>query len=180
MIAIDQVWKWRVSYTGNKGMCFRAQGLIYVCESWAVWKIEHDKLAPLHYVVKIVENILNCNKNNCQNTIRLLTEKLIMKHKCKYFGHIMQSQELLEKNLILGKVEGHWKRSWQKTGGSILSLMTEALACKNSKRQLLTDSPDKGMSLGSWRVRSDWITTVYHRHCFHLKLHTETNNSMVL
>lgn len=141
------------SYTPNvevKGQLHWQQKYVFSSPRFDIWlwKIEHNKLVSLHCVVKIVDNILNCNKNNCQNTIRLLTEKLIIKQKCNYFGHIMQSQESLEKNLILGKVEGHWKRSWQKTGGSILSLMTEAWACKNSKRQLLTDSPDKGMSLG--------------------------------
>ena len=33
---------------------------------------------------------------------------------CKYFGHLMQRVESLEKTLMLGKIEGR-KRGWQRT-----------------------------------------------------------------
>ena len=35
--------------------------------------------------------------------------------KLQYFGHLMQRADSLEKTLILGKIEGRRRRSWQKT-----------------------------------------------------------------
>ena len=32
------------------------------------------------------------------------------KLKLQYFGHLMQTADLLEKSLMLGKIEGRWRR----------------------------------------------------------------------
>ena len=44
-------------------------------------------------------------------------EGLMLKLKLQYFGHLMQRAELLEKTLMLGKIEGRrrrgpWRMSW--------------------------------------------------------------------
>ena len=39
-----------------------------------------------------------------------LLEGLMLKLKCQYFGHLMQRTDLLEKTLILGKIEGRRRR----------------------------------------------------------------------
>ena len=41
-------------------------------------------------------------------------EGLILKLKLQYFGHLMQRVNSLEKNLMLGKIEGRRKNGWQK------------------------------------------------------------------
>ena len=41
-------------------------------------------------------------------------EGLMLKLKLQYFGHMMQRTELLEKILILGKIEGRKRRKQQK------------------------------------------------------------------
>ena len=38
----------------------------------------------------------------------------MLKLKLQYFGHLMQTVELLEKTLMLGKIEGRRKRRQQK------------------------------------------------------------------
>ena len=40
-------------------------------------------------------------------------EGLIFKLKLQYFGHLMGRTDSLEKTLILGKIEGRWRREWQ-------------------------------------------------------------------
>ena len=42
-----------------------------------------------------------------------LLEGLMLKLKLQYFGHLMQRADSLEKNLMLGKIEGRRKRGWQ-------------------------------------------------------------------
>ena len=42
-------------------------------------------------------------------------EGLLLKVKLKYFGHLMQRADSLEKTLILGKIEGRRRRGQQRT-----------------------------------------------------------------
>ena len=40
---------------------------------------------------------------------------LMLKLKLQYFGHLMQSTDVLEKTVMLGKTEGRRRRGWQRT-----------------------------------------------------------------
>ena len=42
-------------------------------------------------------------------------EGLMVKLKLQYFGHLMQRADLLEKTLMLAKIEGMRQRRWQRT-----------------------------------------------------------------
>ena len=42
-------------------------------------------------------------------------ERLMLKLKLQYFGHLMQRTDSLEKTLMLGKIEGRRKRGQQRT-----------------------------------------------------------------
>jgi len=41
-------------------------------------------------------------------------ERLMLKLKLQYFGHLMQGADSFEKTLMLGKIEGRRKRGWQR------------------------------------------------------------------
>ena len=41
-------------------------------------------------------------------------EGLILKLKLQYFGHLMQRADSFKKTLILGKIEGRWRRGRQR------------------------------------------------------------------
>ena len=41
-------------------------------------------------------------------------EGLMLKLKLQYFGHLMRRSDSLEKTLMLGKIEGRWRRGRQK------------------------------------------------------------------
>ena len=38
----------------------------------------------------------------------------MLKLKLQYFGHLVQRANSLEKTLMLGKIEGRWRREWQR------------------------------------------------------------------
>ena len=42
------------------------------------------------------------------------SEGLMLKLKCQYFGHVMQTVDSLEKTLMLGKTEGRRRRGQQR------------------------------------------------------------------
>ena len=66
---------------------------------------------------------------------------LMLKLKCQYFDHLMQSTNLLEKTLMLEKTEGKRRRGWQRIRwlGSITDLMAMNLS------KLLGDSKGQGL-----------------------------------
>ena len=45
---------------------------------------------------------------------RCSLEGLMLKLKLQYFGHLMQRADSLEKTLMLGKIEGRWRRGLQR------------------------------------------------------------------
>ena len=46
--------------------------------------------------------------------LEYLLEGLLLKLKLQYFGHLMRSADLLEKTLMLGKIEGKRRRRWRR------------------------------------------------------------------
>ena len=59
---------------------------------------------------KTLESLLDCKEIN-QSILKEISpeyslEGLMLKLKLQYFGHLMQRTDLLEKTLILGKIEG--------------------------------------------------------------------------
>ena len=41
-------------------------------------------------------------------------EGLMLKLKLQYFGYLMQRIDSLENTLMLGKIEGRWRRGWHR------------------------------------------------------------------
>ena len=67
---------------------------------------------------KTLESPLDCREIN-QSILKEINleyslEGLMLKLKLKYFGHLMQRAESLEKTLMLGKIEGKRRRGWQR------------------------------------------------------------------
>ena len=60
---------------------------------------------------------------------------LILKLKLQYFGHLMRRTDLFEKTLILDKIEGRWRRGWQRI--KQLDDITDSMYMSLSKLQEL-------------------------------------------
>ena len=61
-------------------------------------------------VEKTLENPLDCKEINLEYSL----EGLMLKLKLQYFGHLMRRADLLEKILMLGKIEGKRRREQQR------------------------------------------------------------------
>ena len=59
----------------------------------------------------------------------------MLKLKCQYFGHLMQRTDLLEKTLMLGKIEGRTRRGRQRMRW--LDAITNSVAMSLSELQEL-------------------------------------------
>ena len=85
----------------------------------------------------------------------------VLSLKFQYVGHLMCRDDLLEKTLILGEIEGRRRRGQQKI--SWLDGITDSMDMSLSKLQEIV-SGRTGMSgvlqsMGPQRVRHDWTTT---------------------
>ena len=85
-------------------------------------------------------------------------EGLMLKLKLQYFGHLMQRTDLFEKTLMLGRIEGRRRRGWQKIKwlDGITNRWTWVWV--SSRSWWWTGRPGMLESMGSQRVRHDWVT----------------------
>ena len=86
-----------------------------------------------------------------------------------HVGHVMQTADLLEKSLILGKIEGRKRRSHQRMRW--LDSITDAMVMNLGKlREMVrTERPVVLQPMGLQRVRHDWATQhTFFSNSFHI------------
>ena len=94
---------------------------VYGCESWTRKKAEHWRIDAFELWCRRRLLRVPCAARRSNQSILMeisleySLEGLMLKLKLQYFGHLMRRTELLEKTLMLGKIEGRRKRGWQRT-----------------------------------------------------------------
>ena len=85
-------------------------------------------------------------------------EGLMLKLKHQYFGHLLQRTDSLEKTLMLGKIKGGRRRGWQKMRWLDGITTQWTWVSINSRSWWWTGRPSVLQSMGSQRIRHDWVT----------------------
>ena len=105
--------------------------VMYECESWIINKAEHRRTDAFElWCWRRLSRVPWTARRSNQAILREINpelEGLMLKLKLQYFGHLWQGTDSLEKNLMLGKIEGRRRRGWQRMNwlNGITDLMDE-------------------------------------------------------
>ena len=90
--------------------------VMYGCESWTVKKAESQRIDAFELwcwrrLLRVPWTARRSNQSILKEISHEYSLKgLMLKLKFQYFGHLMQRADLLEKTLMLGKIEGRRRR----------------------------------------------------------------------
>ena len=90
--------------------------VMYGCESWTIKKAEHRKIDAFELWCwrRLLRVPWTARRSN-QSILKEISpqcslERLILKLKFQYFGHLMRRADSFEKTLMLAKIEGRRRR----------------------------------------------------------------------
>ena len=136
--------------------------VMYGCESWSIKKAEHQRTDAFELWCwrRLLRVPWTARRSN-QSILKEISPEyslagLMLKLKLQYFGHVMQRVDSLEKTLMLGKIEG--RRSEQTIRWWMASPTQWTCIWVGSGSWWWTGNPGVLQSMGSQRIRQDWLT----------------------
>ena len=90
--------------------------VMYRCESWTLKKAEHIRIDAFELwcwrrLLRIPWSARKSNQSIIKGiSLEYSLERLMLKLKLQYFGHLMKRTDSFEKTLMLGKIEGRRRK----------------------------------------------------------------------
>ena len=118
MTNLDRVLKAKTSFCRKKAWIVKAMVfpvVMYRCESWTIKKAECQRIDTFKpwWLLRVPWSARRSNQSILREiNAEYSLERLMLKLKLQYFGHLMQIANFLEKTVMLVKTEG--RRGWQR------------------------------------------------------------------
>ena len=144
---------------------------VYGYESWTIKKAERQRIDAFELwcwrsLLRVPWTASRSNQSilkeiNPENSLEGLMPKR------QYLGHLMQRADSLEKDLMLVKIKGRWRRGWQRM--RCLDGITDAMSMNLGKLQeMVRDRETWCVSVHgvvkSWTQLGDWTATTKYKH----------------
>ena len=93
--------------------------VMYGCESWTIKKAECQRIDAFELwcwrrLLRVPWTARRSNPSILKISPGCSLEGVMLKLKLQYLGHLMQRADSFEKTLMLGKIEGWWRRGRQR------------------------------------------------------------------
>ena len=143
---------------------------MYACESWNIqkadcWRIDAFELWCWRRLLRVPWTARRANQSILKEiSPEYSLEGLMLKLKLQHFGHLRRRADSFEKTLMVGKIEGRRRRDDRGWDGWMASLTQWAWVWVNSRSWWWTGRPGALQSMGSQRVRHDWVTELTESH----------------
>ena len=138
--------------------------VMYGPENWTIKKAEHRRIDAFELWCwrRLLRVPWTARRSN-QSILKEINpeyslERLMLKLKFQYFGHLMWKADSFEKTLRLGKIKGRKRRGRQRMRCWMASLTQWTWVWVNSRSWWWMERPGVLQSMGSQRVRHDWAT----------------------
>ena len=153
-------------YFANKDASSQNYGFPIVmcgCESWIIKKAEHWRIDAFELWCwrRLLRVPWTARRSN-QSILKEVSPEyslqgLMLKLKLQYFGHLMWRTDSLEKTLMLGGIGGRRRRVWQRIRW-LDGITYSDMSLSKLWEWWWTGRPGMLQSMGSQRVRHDWVT----------------------
>ena len=137
--------------------------VMYGCENWTIKKAERQRIDAFELWCwrRLLRVPWTARRSN-QSILKEIgpgcsLERLMLKLKLQYFGHLMWGADSFEKTLMLGKIEGR-RRGRQRMRWLDASLTQWTWVWVDSGSWRWTGRPGVLRLMGSQRVGHDWAT----------------------
>ena len=133
------------------------------CESWTIKKAENQRIDAFElWGWRRLLRVPWARRSN-QSILKEISpeyslEGLMLKLKLQHFGHLIWRTDLLEKTMMLGKIEGRRRRGRQRMRWSDGIINSMDMSLSKLQELVMDRKPGVLQSMGSQRVRCDWAT----------------------
>ena len=137
--------------------------VMYGCESWTMkksecWRIDAFELWCWRRLLRVPWTARRSNQSILEEiSPEYSLEELMLNWSSQYFGHLMGRADSLEKTLMLQRLEAGGEGDNRGRDGCMALLSQWTWVWASSRWWWRTGKPDMLQSMGSQRVRDDWM-----------------------